>query len=364
MSATTCRRGNASAMARPVAIRQRGAALFLVLLLIVIGTGIVFVSRLKSADVELEAQRKTAAALAEAKQALLGYAASDANRPGSLPCADVDNDGDTTIGVDFSCVPQVIGRVPWKLLGLTDLRDGNGERLWYAVSPDFRAFLNPVTHPLNSKVAGQITLRNSSGTIVNDAGATPSTGVVAVIVAPGAVLTRQGTGVPQDRSCNGGGGCTTDLRCQVPYQSVAMCNPINYLDAVMFEDNANFIADTSTNGLVYGPVTNSTGATLLNDRVLAITQSDLNTVITLRMARELSQHAYGPGGVGTPGVTTVASIPPSDKPPVWVQNQWDNAVDTAASGVTGSTITLKFVSCGIVYTITGPNAVTRSAGSC
>jgi hypothetical protein len=51
--------------------------------------GLVFVSRLKSAETELAAGRKTAAALAEAKQALLGYAALDPDgnvtNPGRLP---------------------------------------------------------------------------------------------------------------------------------------------------------------------------------------------------------------------------------------------------------------------------------------
>jgi hypothetical protein len=37
---------------------------------------------------------------------------------------------------------QRLGRLPWKTLGLPDLRDGHGERLWYAVSTKYKGLLN------------------------------------------------------------------------------------------------------------------------------------------------------------------------------------------------------------------------------
>ena len=51
---------------------------------------------------------------------------------------------------------RIIGRLPWKTFGLPDLRDGSGERLWYALSPNFRD--NPSVSPLNSDTRGSITV--------------------------------------------------------------------------------------------------------------------------------------------------------------------------------------------------------------
>jgi hypothetical protein len=341
------------------AIRQRGAALFIILLLLVIGAGIVFVSRLKRIEPELNAQRRTAAALAEAKQALLGYAARDLNRPGSLPCADINNDGDTTVGIDASCGPDATGRLPWRLLDLPDLRDGSGERLWYVVSPSFRAFL---ATPINTNTPGQISLRDANGIVLNDASGVPSTGIVAAVVAPGAALTRQGAATVQDRSCVGGGGCGASSTCLAPYGDVPMCNPTNYLDLVVgVEDNAK-VAASSLDGLIQGGARDATGAPRVNDRVLPITFVELNTVLTRRVARELSLTAYSVTPIATG--TTIASI--ASKPAFWASNQWDNAVDLAASNVDigTATIQLKFLNCNIVFTITGAGMVTLAPRTC
>ena len=340
-------------------LRQRGAALIILMLIIVLSLVTLVTFRSERKGPELEAERKTALALAQAKEALLGYAASDSNRPGSLPCSDINDDG-AVFGVDCAADDQV-ARLPWKRLGLPDIRDGSGERLWYAVSNDFRASEPSL---LNSTNDGQITIRNAAGTILNNPDATPPTGVVAVIIAPGGALTRQDTALTQSRSCTGGGGCNPELICQTPYQSVAKCNPANYLDVkVGTEDNANYISypppppALQVKGFIYGPIKDATGATTVNDRILIITRNDLNSVVTFRMARELSLTAYD----GTMEATIQSIIL---KPTVWSANQWDAAVDTDASGIVGSVITLKFLNCAIIYTITGRGNVARSATSC
>jgi len=349
--------------------RQRGAAIIIMVLILMLGLITLFTFRMDRKGPELEAERKTSMALAQAKEALLGYAAADVNRPGSLPCADINDDGETTIGVDAACAAGVLARLPWKQLGIPDLRDGNGERLWYGVSPNFRAFLNPVTNPFNSTFGGQITIRNAAGAILNDADAIPSMGVIAVIIAPGNVLTRQGAALAQDRSCVGGGGCTSELVCQAPYQSVAKCNPTNFLDILIgTEDNANFYSPPPTiappNGFIHGLIRDAAGSTVVNDRILTITRNDLNSVVTFRMARELSRTAY----LGAMG-STISSI--ISKPTVWSDNQWDAAVDGPPNNITGPSnvsvsgiITLKFMNCAIVYTITGAGSVVRSSQSC
>jgi len=333
--------------------------LLIAMLIVVLGLVTLLTFRSERKGPELEAERKTALALAQAKAALLGYAAMDDNRPGSLPCSDINDDG-AVFGVDCVADDQV-ARLPWKRLGLPDIRDGSGERLWYAVSRDFRA--SPGS-PINTTIDGQITIRSAAGTIINNPDAIPSTGVVAVIIAPGGALTRQNTALTQNRSCTGGGGCNAELICQTPYQSVAKCNPANYLDVISgTEDNANFISYQTpptpflANGFIHGPIKDAAGATIVNDRILIITKNDLYSVVTFRMARELSLTAYD----GTMD-STIETI--DLKPDVWTTNLWDAAVDTDASGIVGSVITLKFLNCAIIYTITGPGNVARSASSC
>jgi hypothetical protein len=105
---------------------------------------------------------QTSTALAQAKQALISRAASDANHPGSLPCPDavtniagtnVPNDGIADLLAGANC-PSHIGRLPWRTLGLPDLRDADGERLWYLVAP---AYQDSPAKIINPGTSGQIT---------------------------------------------------------------------------------------------------------------------------------------------------------------------------------------------------------------
>ncbi len=104
---------------------------------------------------------KTSAVLAQAKQALISRAASDANHPGSLPCPDavtniagnnVPNDGIADLLAGSAC-PSSIGRLPWRTLGLPDLRDADGERLWYMIAP---AYHDSSAKIINPGTSGQI----------------------------------------------------------------------------------------------------------------------------------------------------------------------------------------------------------------
>src|SRR5690606_23241172 len=123
-----------------------------------------------------------------------------------------------------------LGRLPWKTLGLPDLRDGDGERLWYAVSENFKN--NPRSNCdfpgqptcLNSNTRGTITVYNRYGKAIHDA--TMQTGAIAVIIAPGAVLRRSGAASEQDRS------------------SAGVNAAVNYLDTSGTEDNADFADNT------------------------------------------------------------------------------------------------------------------------
>src|SRR5688572_7702946 len=147
----------------PTITCQRGqAALITMLLVLGIGVTALVYSIRTPAKTSIENDNKTAAALALAKEALIGYAASAPNRPGALPCPDTDNDGSAngpSVG-NGECT-SYLGRLPWRTLALPDLRDGSGERLWYAISPVFRNW--PTAGPffpgvLNSDTPGALAI--------------------------------------------------------------------------------------------------------------------------------------------------------------------------------------------------------------
>jgi len=294
--------------ARPYArTGQRGAAFLLLLVTLAVGAAAVFYGLSRPPGQDAEKIRKTEAALAQAKAALIGYAVSVAidgtaalNRPGDLPCPDTNDDGNTeaNCGNAAGTTGQAnrIGRLPWRSLGLPDLRDGDGERLWYAVSNNFKYNTRTAcTAPgaagcLNSDARGTITVRDSSGTVIHN-GSNPDpfvpSGAVAVVFSAGAVLRRQGAGAAQNRTCTGG-SCNAQGACtSAPVTNTPKCNPVNYLDTNGTEDNANFADSSATNGFVNGVVRDAGGNIIVNDRLLVITYQDLIPLLETRVAREM-----------------------------------------------------------------------------
>lgn len=147
-------------------------------IILVLGTTYIVVDQMNSLSQRLGQDRTTSDALALAKEALIGHSANNANRPGALLCPDTNNDGNA----EATCASanERVGRLPWKTLGLPDLRDASGERLWYALSDAFRD-----TGILNSNTMGQLLVHDGLSDAV-----TNST-VVALIIAPGATLSGQ-----------------------------------------------------------------------------------------------------------------------------------------------------------------------------
>ena len=203
----------------------------------------------------------TARAIAQVKEALIGWSAARTpvagslnRRPGELPCPDNDNTG-TDSG---SCVAGAIGRVPWKSLGIPEPRDGTGETLWYAIAGPFRNY-NMSSAPITSDTQGNLTvyLDSSATTITSQA--------IAVIFAPGPVLG------DQERS-------TTVTACPTTGTSIAanLC-AANYLESISGGNNAQ----------TGGPFIQAQTSATFNDRVLAITNEDLMPVVEQRVAREI-----------------------------------------------------------------------------
>ncbi len=277
---------------------QRGMALLLLLLVFGSGALYLLLSSLNQNSLQTERNQKTAEALALAKQALIGSAVSmqlltgtSSTRPGDLPCPDLNNDGSSEASCGSASGGSQstrLGRLPWKRLDLPDLRDGYGERLWYAVSNNFK---NSTRHePLNSNTFGTITVRDAAGNITHNG--SDATGAIAVIFAPGPPISR--LGVPQLRAGPG------------------VNDPRNYLDSANGEDNADFV-DGTLNGFIQRD-TNPTNNITMNDQLSIISHQDLIPLINKRVKGELSL---------CPANKT-CSIAPTNPNGWWVRNDWQS----------------------------------------
>jgi len=224
----------------------------LVVAVVVMGAALIIVKTLNAATWRADRLRVTNAAITKAKEALVARAVTDDNRPGSLPCPDTDDDGVAQLFAGNQC-PNYVGRLPWRTLELPDLRDAEGERLWYVLSPTHRD--HSAAEPINSNTAGAITV----------SGATPSAQVLAVLISPGRPLIREGAAGMQARDCPG--NCTVAS---------------NYLDFAGGVDNAA--------GVVGGVINVASAAETasFNDQLLAIHADDIMPLVEKRAGREIS----------------------------------------------------------------------------
>ena len=290
---------------------QRGVALVAFIFFIALIATAYLVQNFNISQLKNKQNRLTSQALADAKQALLAYATDnitvafiapplmrcvdkDANgmintadspytpencncgnncpRPGDLPCADTDNNGEskTACGGGES---NRLGRLPWKTLGIDDLRDGTGERLWYALSNQYK--YNPRI-PSNSQTNGAISLKNIDGSITNNA--LNNNGIVAVIIAVQAPVTRH--------ELNGSKS--------MQIRSLANINdPAQYLEVAKNEDNADF-AENTANGFIsgiYKEIINNQPVIISNDITLPIYKSEVaslsKTIVLNEVAKAL-----------------------------------------------------------------------------
>lgn len=237
--------------------RQHGVALMLMLVILILGVAAVLIGSLTATALKNEQQRKTAEALAQAKEALIGRAVADNTSPGSLPCPDTNDDGsaESTVGQPAGNCPSYIGRLPWRTLDLPDLRDGSGERLWYALSPNFRDYV--ALNPINSNSKGTLQVYRADGTsLLTEAGYS----AVAVIFSAGDLLGSQSRGSTSERN-----------------------SAANYLD----------IANGHNNAILGGPFIAAASSGSFNDQLLFVTTGDLMPLIEQRVAGEVRRALAG-----------------------------------------------------------------------
>lgn len=240
----------------------------LILILFLAGASAVTIYYFSGARQRVESERQTAAALAQARDALIGYAASvnttgaPGPRPGDLPCPSTAllADGTPSGIATTPCNNLAIGYLPWRTLGLPPLRDGSGELLWYAVSAGFKN--NPRSmDPLNSDTAGEFTVTGTAA----------ATGVIAVVFAPGATLGSLGQNrtLLQNAPCATTGTTIPRVRCAA-----------NYLEGGNSDGDAFF----STSPESHIP---SASNPTFNDRLMLVTRNEFFPAIESRVARDI-----------------------------------------------------------------------------
>lgn len=283
---------------------QRGAAAIMVVLMVLLGLVTLLTFRLDRRQPELDADKRTNLALAQAKEALLGRAGSDANRPGSLPCPDTNNDGISELFTGNDC-PSYLGHLPRRTLDLpeqgSDQGDPSGGRLWYLMSPQFRdKFNNPTT---------------LSVATISTIGDSPQDNIVAIVIAPGLALSGQ-------------------IRSAATENQFA-----NYLESFVDFNTMNRLAASST----------------YNDRMVVITRSEMYAQMTQRVTHSVVWPPVLP--------VDLAAFLALPKPGVWDDNNWNAAVATyiPSPGLTAATLT--FHNCAITYSLTVAG-VTRNSTRC
>lgn len=156
---------------------QRGFTLIeMAIVLLVMGLLLGGGLAMLGAQIEQQRIRDTQRLLEEAREALLGYAAShvDLTNHPYLPCPDTANDGvEDRTATPGPCAANE-GNLPWVTLGLSEGTDSWGNRLRYAVTP---AFAN--------SASGMLLASTSTLDINNATGAALATDVPAVILSHG-----------------------------------------------------------------------------------------------------------------------------------------------------------------------------------
>jgi hypothetical protein len=216
---------------------QQGMMLIMLVFVIGLAATAFLLNVLNSNTVKAGRDKKTAEALAEAKAALIGWSAKNAN-PGTLPCPeDVTAIGFPTEGQEVpsaGACPYTIGRLPWRTLGVGDLRDGYGERLWYVVSAGFHQ------SPINSNTAAQLTVDGVAAS------------AVAIVFSAGPIVVGQARPTPT---------------------ALAPPNITQYLDLSNNDGDTSFVSTGAAN--------------TFNDKLVRVKATDLYSVVTERVLGEI-----------------------------------------------------------------------------
>jgi hypothetical protein len=224
---------------RPLGSRStRGFALIALLALLTAGVLYFMIGQFDATAARQHKEAITAKALAEAKAAIIAWSVLNATAPGRLLCPeDTTRIGSPMEGqalASCSNVAPSVGRLAWRTLQTGPLSDGDGEVLWYALSPGFRL------SPINSTTVGQLSLDGAANA------------ALAVVIAPGQPIAAQ---------------------TRPAISAVAPPLAANYLDPPNNDGDLSFA---------------TTGPSItFNDRLITITRQELSKALARRIAADI-----------------------------------------------------------------------------
>lgn len=232
-----------------------------------------------------ERNSATSAVLAQAKDALIGYAITYRDRNakqvfGYLPCPDFGRGGVGSEGLEDSsgCIgtgnkdKNVVGRLPWRTLGLPPLHDGNGDCLWYGVSGTFKK--KSVTDLMSWDTNGQFEIYGPDGAN-KIAGTSANNRAIAIVFSPGAILGSQNRATDITITAPECGG-NMDAANYLDSATVGSTAFTNYLTNAV--NSAAHVVDATANQIkqfITGEAKDTSGNTVINDRLLFITPDEI-----------------------------------------------------------------------------------------
>jgi len=249
-----------------VRCRQSGAALLLMMLVVIVAAATILVTKLSRHSGNSTEAVATQTVLATAKNALLDFAVTHPDLvPGAalqLPCPDIDDSGGMPEGESHTldCAEPgqtVIGRLPWRTLGIPALKDAAGECLWYVVSGEYKSAAATTSSMINADTNGQLQLFQLESALMIE-GTTPDTRPVAMIIAPQKAMrgqSRQAVSQPEQQ-------CSDDFLIA------------SFLDS----DTGSGISNAIVNpGIGLDQFVKSVGQNAeMNDRILTISRGELS----------------------------------------------------------------------------------------
>lgn len=226
--------------------QQNGAALLLIIIVLFVSASTMILASANYNNPRIKQKVQVRQELGIAKEMLLAYSmqypeiSASGDGPGRLPCPDVDNSG----YADTSCstgVDTFQGRLPLSLdptdgtmLTFNDVYADSDQQFWYAVDPNY-----------HWSTTANVNTNSASGAFSIDG----VSDYVAVLIAPGESLG------DQDRT-------------------VSQLSDANYLEGGN-EDGSDYVS------------TYATDANNFNDQVLGITRTELMTLATNRVIKEI-----------------------------------------------------------------------------
>lgn len=259
-----CFRPMRSKRARAARRQQSGYVLVIMLVIVVMGSLYGLLNRLNTNAAESSRTAVTYQALKQARQALLAYAVTYRDRQdgsgfGYLPCPDMaGDDGDpdmigTHAGSYCGTKGQpAVGLLPYQTLGLPELRDGDGNCLWYIVAGSHKEYPKN-TSTLSPSTVADFDIYDPNGSLLVSRLASAQ-GAAAIVVSPGVALVGQVRGL----------GNTKNSLCRTDSSQMSA-----YLES-------------PTSGLISGIQTDGSGNVIKNDKMSWVSASEIFALASQR----------------------------------------------------------------------------------